>query len=186
MLLPLVLQTQQPVPTGLCSVTHLPQRSKWWSQGWKGLLLCYCKRPLWPGKGRTAGCFRSWKHILTPLGTWRRPASNPAPPVGGKPPHSQNPGRFGAPQERAEEEWYAPGGWGDDRQPQNFIFIWKSNFTSQVMTSSERPPPPPFTLAGVTLGTGGSEYNLLEYSCIFLNLESIYGEFAQPDGKRDV
>lgn len=38
-----------------------------------------------------------------------------------------------------------------------FIFISKTNFTSQVMTSSERPPPPPFTLAGVTLGTGGSE-----------------------------
>lgn len=25
--------------------------------------------------------------------------------------------------------------------------------TSQVMTSSDRPPPPPFTLDGVTLGT---------------------------------
>lgn len=66
------------------------------------------------------------------------------------------------------------------------MFISQANFTSQVMTSSERPPPPPFTLAGVTLGTGGSEENPLEYSCIFLNLESIDGEFAQPDGNRDV
>lgn len=54
------------------------------------------------------------------------------------------------------------------------------------MTSSECPPPPPFTLAGVTLGAGGAEWDPLEYSCIFLGLESIHGEFAQPDGNRDV
>lgn len=34
----------------------------------------------------------------------------------------------------------------------------ENKFTSQVMTSSERPPPPPFTLAGATRGAGEIEH----------------------------
>lgn len=34
-------------------------------------------------------------------------------------------------------------------------------FTSQVMTSSECPPPPPFTLDGVALGTNRLNANML-------------------------
>lgn len=34
----------------------------------------------------------------------------------------------------------------------NYVDAGENKFTSQVMTSSERPPPPPFTLAGATRG----------------------------------
>lgn len=43
-------------------------------------------------------------------------------------------------------------------------------FTSQVITSSERPPPPPFTLAGVTLGTDRSTTTLEIAVCILFVL----------------
>lgn len=66
------------------------------------------------------GWFHSWKRILMPPGRWQQPASNPAPPVGEKPPHSQNRGRFGAPRGRAKEERHDPGGWGDASKPRNF------------------------------------------------------------------
>lgn len=50
------------------------------------------------------------------------------------------------------------------------------SLTSQVMTSSERPPPPPFTLAGVTRGASGTSTVLLLVWILMDTLKCIHGE----------
>lgn len=79
------------------------------------------------------------------------------------------------------------GGWGDATKPRGFYIHLKNKLylpSDDQFWASSAP----------TIHPGGSHPRNwrirveleLEYSCIFLNLESIYREFAQPNGNRDV